>query len=297
MIILTVGKSYIDIDGYASAIAYKELLNMQNIEAKFVSNAVLNYSITKSLLDISYSTDNYEINDNDKFIILDLSNKEYFPDFVKEDNIIEIIDHHPGYKEYWDTKLGDKSEIEEIGSVATIIVEKYEEANLLNRMNTDIAKLLMSAILDNTLNFTATITRDKMAYKKLEDITKEYNYKEKYFLECQKYIESNLEESIKNDIKIQHINEYLPDVFGQLTIYDSNELLNKRNILIKIMNSYGNEWILNLISLKDNTSYILYSDETIRNNLEKVLNCYNDNDIVIIRPAMLRKEILKKVIN
>ena len=63
------------------------------------------------------------------------------------------------------------------------------------------------------------------------------------------------------------------------------------------MNSYGNEWILNLISLKDNTSYILYSDETIRNNLEKVLNCYNDNDIVIIRPAMLRKEILKKVIN
>ena len=63
------------------------------------------------------------------------------------------------------------------------------------------------------------------------------------------------------------------------------------------MNSYGNDWILNLISLKDNTSYILYSDETIRNNLEKVLNCYNENNIVIIKPAMLRKEILKKVIN
>ena len=45
MLVITVGKSYIDIDGYASAIAYKELLNMQNIEAKFVSNAVLNYSI------------------------------------------------------------------------------------------------------------------------------------------------------------------------------------------------------------------------------------------------------------
>ncbi|MBR5369698.1 MAG: DHH family phosphoesterase [Bacilli bacterium] len=299
MIILTVGKSYIDIDGYASAIAYKELLNMQNIEAKFVSNAVLNYSITKSLLDISYSTDNYKIDDSDKFIILDLSNKEYFPDFVKEDNIIEIIDHHSGYKEYWDNKLGNKSEIEEIGSVATIIVEKYEESNLLNRMNTDIAKLLMSAILDNTLNFTATITkeRDKIAYKKLEDITKDYNYKEKYFLECQKYIESNLEESIKNDIKIQHINEYLPDVFGQLTIYNANELLNKKDELIQIMNTYGKEWILNLISLKDNTSYILYSDETIRNNLEKVLNYSNENNIVIIKPAMLRKEIMKKTIN
>ena len=164
-------------------------------------------------------------------------------------------------------------------------------------MDLSIAKLLMAAILDNTLNFTASITkeRDKIAYKKLEDITKEYNYKETYFLECQKYIESNLEESIKNDIKIQHINEYIPDIFGQLTIWDAKELL-KNNLLRKIMNSYGNKLILNIISLKDNTSYILYSDEDVKNNLEKVLDCSSENNRVIINPAMLRKEIMKKAL-
>ncbi len=293
MIVITVGKSYIDIDGYASSIAYRELLRMQGLDAMFVSDATLNYSITNSLLNLPYSTDKYEIQELDKFIILDLSNKDYFPSFVKEENIIEIIDHHPGFEEYWK----DKSIIEEIGSVATIIVEKYEESNLLSKMDLNIAKLLMAAILDNTLNFTASITkeRDKIAYKKLEDITKEYNYKEKYFLECQKYIESNLEESIKNDIKIQHISKYIPDVFGQLTIWDAKELLNN-NLLRQIMNSYGNKWILNIISLKDNTSYILYSDEDVKNNLEKVLDCSSENNIVIIKPAMLRKEIMKKAL-
>ena len=293
MIVITVGKSYIDIDGYASSIAYRELLRMQGLDAMFVSDATLNYSITNSLLNLPYSTDKYEIQELDKFIILDLSNKDYFPSFVKEENIIEIIDHHPGFEEYWK----DKSIIEEIGSVATIIVEKYEESNLLSKMDLSIAKLLMAAILDNTLNFTASITkeRDKIAYKKLEDITKEYNYQETYFLECQKYIESNLEESIKNDIKIQHINEYIPDIFGQLTIWDAKELLNN-NLLRQIMNSYGNKWILNIISLKDNTSYILYSDEDVKNNLEKVLDCSSENNKVIIKPAMLRKEIMKRVL-
>ena len=226
MIVITVGKSYIDIDGYASAIAYKELLNIQGIEAKFVSNATLNYSITKSLLDNKYNIDDYQVKTEDKFIILDLSNKDYFPDFVNEDNVIEIIDHHPGFEEYWNNKLGNRSIIEPVGSVATIIVEKYIENNLLNNINISIAKLLMSAILDNTLNFTAKITtdKDKEVYKKLESIVNDYNYAEKYFSEVQCTIETNLKESIKNDIKVQHVSKYLPDIFGQLTIWDSDKI-------------------------------------------------------------------------
>ena len=168
MIVITVGKSYIDIDGYASSIAYRELLKMKGIESKFVSNAVLNYSITDSLKSIPYSVDDYSIDSNDKYIILDLSNKTFFPEFIGENNIIGIIDHHHGFEDYWDNKLGNNAIIESIGSVATIIVEKYEQDGLLDRMDKDIAKLLMAAILDNTLNFTANITteRDKNAYKK-----------------------------------------------------------------------------------------------------------------------------------
>jgi len=161
MIVITVGKNYIDIDGYASCLAYRELLKIQGIDAKFVSNSVLNYGITKSLLDLPFHIDDYRINPKDKFIILDLSDKLFFPDFILEDNIIELIDHHPGFESYWKDKLGNDAIIEQIGAVATIIVEKYEKYNMLHKMDKSIAKLLMAAILDNTLNFTAKNNKGK----------------------------------------------------------------------------------------------------------------------------------------
>ncbi len=295
MIVITVGKSYIDIDGYASSIAYRELLKMKGIESKFVSDAILNYSITDSLKNIPYTTDNYDVESDDKFIILDLSDKSYFPSFVNEDNIIEIIDHHPGYEDYWNNILGNKAIIKPIGSVATIIVEKYEQEGLLDKMNKDVAKLLMAAILDNTLNFTANITtpRDKEAYKKLEELTHEYNYSSIYFSECQKYIEDNLKESINNDIKIQEVNKNLPKVFGQLTIWDVEKLIQQKDIINQIMNNYSSEWTLNIISLKDNSSYIMYSNNEIKNKLEQLLSCYDKDGVLIKTPAMLRKEIMK----
>ena len=298
MIVITVGKSYVDIDGYASSIAYRELLKLKNIDSVFVSNAFLNYSITDSLKNSFYSTDNYTISDDDKFIILDLSDKSYFPKFVNENNIVELIDHHPGFEDYWINKLGNKAIIEPIGSVATIIFEKYENDGLLSKMSREVAILLMAAILDNTLNFTANITsnRDKEAYDKLEKLTKEYNYASVYFSECQKYIEDNLLEAIKNDIKTQNVSDILPDVFAQLTIWNAKDLLLKKDYITRIMNGYGNKWMINIISLNDNTSYVLCSNNDVSNTLEQLFNCSNEEDTLLIKPAMLRKEIIAKAL-
>ena len=63
MINLTVGNSYIDIDGYASCIAYRELLKIQGIEAKFISSATLNYSVTNTLLNLPYHIDEHKIDE------------------------------------------------------------------------------------------------------------------------------------------------------------------------------------------------------------------------------------------
>lgn len=294
MIVLTVGKSYVDIDGYASCIAYRELLKMQGIETKFVTYASLNYSITKNLLKLPYSIDNYNVNNQDKFIILDLSNKDFFPDFVKEENIIELIDHHQGFEKYWDDKLSKNATIEQIGSVATIIVEKYEQSNLITKMNKHIAKLLMAAILDNTLNFTAKITndRDRKAYCKLKTITGESNFDDIYFNECQNTIEYNLEDSIINDLKYQKTNEYLPDTIGQITIWDINRLIDKIDKIRQIMYKNKSKWIINVISLKDNTSYIMYSDDEVRQNINKLFECSNNDQFLMLKPARLRKEIM-----
>ena len=161
-------------------------------------------------------------------------------------------------------------------------------------MDKGIALLLMAAILDNTLNFTADITcdRDKIAYKKLEKITSEYNYQDIYFRECQNYVESNLKDSIINDIKIEKDNKYLPEVIGQLTIWDINKILEEKDTIKDIMSGYD-KWVINIISLKDNKSYVLCSSKDVIDNFSKLFECTIDNDIVIM-DSKLRKEILKK---
>lgn len=51
-IIVTSGKRYIDIDAYASCIAYAKLLRLKGKNAKAISTANLNESITNSLIQL-----------------------------------------------------------------------------------------------------------------------------------------------------------------------------------------------------------------------------------------------------
>lgn len=299
MKIITSGNPYIDIDAYASCIAYAELLKLKGVKAKAVSTAKINESITESLLKLDFKLDNYQKDKNDEFIILDISNKEYFDSIVIENKVIEVIDHHFGHEEYWKDKLGNKAKIEHIGAVASVIVELYEKEKIIEKMPKDIAYLLMSAILDNTLNFKAksTTDRDKFAYKKLEKISNcEENYIEKYFLECQLKIQKNLKKAIENDTKIENINILLPKVFSQLTVWDKTSILDNKNIIYETLEQFDTNWMMNLICLKDEKSYIIVSNTEVQRRLEDLLQSKFIDDIMQLDHVWLRKEIIKKSI-
>lgn len=300
MIIVTSGKRYIDIDAYAGCIAYANLLKLKGIEAKAMSTAKINGSVIQDLLKLnSKLDDNIVTNNDDEFVIIDVSNKDFFDKIVDQNKIIEIIDHHTGYEEYWKNKLGEKARIEFIGAVATIIVELYEKENLIEKMTNDIAILLMSAILDNTLNFKAKITtdRDKIAYKKLENIVDEgKNYAQRYFLECQSNIERDLIKAIEDDTKIENINYILPPVIGQITIWDKKNIIDNKDIICNTLNNIGNEWMMNIICLQDEKSYIIASNLKVQKNLEKLLKGKFVNDIMELDDVFLRKEIMKMAI-
>ena len=297
MKIITSGSKYIDIDAYASIIAYRELLKLKGIEAKAVSTAKTNESITESLLNLNIKLDKYIENEEDEFIVIDVSNKDFFDEIVKENKIIEIIDHHVGFEEYWKNKLGEKSNIEFIGAVATIIFELYEKEKLISNMSKDVAKLLMCAILDNTLNFKAKVTkeRDIQAYNKLKIIAGiDNNFAEKYFIECEKIITKDLKNAVKNDTKVEKISNILPLVFGQLLVWDKENVLKNKQEIVQTLENIDKEWMMNLICLKDGKSYIIANDSAVKNGLEKLLNGKFENDIMELNDVWLRKEIIKK---
>ena len=295
MIVVTSGSKYIDIDAYASCIAYANLLNLKGKEAKAVSSAKTNESIPSSLLKLNIGLDNYKPSKEDEFIIIDVSNKAFFDKFVNEDKIIEVIDHHVGYEEYWRNKLQDKAKIEFLGSVATVIVELYEKEGFLYEITKELAILLISAILDNTLNLKAKVTskRDRVVYEKLERIIQDKKYSEKYFLECQLQINKDLKLAIENDTKTEYVNSRLPPIFSQLTIWDKEEVLRDKDIIYTVLNNIGNKWMLNLICLKDGKSYVIAQDLEVQKNLEKLFNKKFNADIMELDSVWLRKEIMK----
>lgn len=293
-IIITSGKKYIDIDGYAGMFAYRKLLQSLGYNAYAVTSACLNQSIPKIITCMNFKFDNIKITKDTKFIILDISNPDFLEDFVNKNNIIEIIDHHTGYEKYWDN-FKVKKQIEFIGSICTIIYEKFVKYNKEMLLTPELCKILMAGILDNTLNLKSknTTKRDINAYKSLARIGKiNKNWPKIYFKSCYGGLSQNLEKSIKNDIKIEKIGNLLPNVFGQLIVLEKNIIFNNMNIVLSAFKEYEN-WIFNVICLDDGKSYIFFSDKKVKENLQILFNGVFLDNHLILNNYMLRKEIMK----
>lgn len=156
--IITSGSGYIDIDAYASCFAYGRLLKEKGIHVQIVSTSQFNESICPLIQDLDFHFDNYQPDIKDQFIILDVSNPAFMDTIVQKENIIEIIDHHLGWETTWQTKPSVNLHIEFIGSVCTLIYEKFKEEKMLDILDVNLCKLLIAGILDNTLNLKASIT-------------------------------------------------------------------------------------------------------------------------------------------
>lgn len=294
-IIITSGKKYIDIDAYAGIIAYKILLQSLGFEVYAKTTAIENESISELIKRLNFNFDDIEIRPNDKFVVLDVSNPDFFDTEVILENVIEVIDHHTGYEEYWKNQIQTRDTIEFIGSICTIIFERYIENKKEVLLTPNLCKLLIAGILDNTLNLKSSITtdRDLKAYEALKMIGKiDEEWRYIYFESCYKNLEHNLKECIESDIKIETVNELLPNVFGQLIVLNKNVIFNNLETMYDTFRNYES-WIFNVISLEDGKSYLFYSAKS-KNNLEQLFQKKSDDGYLILEHFLLRKQIMKK---
>ena len=299
MIIVTSGARYLDIDAYACCIAYAELLNLLGQPAKAVSTAVLNESITPSLRALPANLETtYTPSPDDVFVMADLSDPDHFDSIVNLDHVIEVFDHHPGYEQYWQDKLGDKSHIDFIGAAATLIAEEWQKAGLLDRMSQPSAKLLAAAILDNTLNFNASVTtdRDKSMYEFLRShAALDDQWVASYFTECQRNIMNDLPVALKNDTKFLQFNG-MPErlCVGQLVVWDASSFMaDELPAITKHFEAIQKQWFVNIVSIDEGHSYLLCQDAPTQQWLEGLLHVTFDGNIAKAGRLWLRKEIMK----
>ncbi len=166
--ILIIPKINPDLDGLACAYAYSRLLTKQGKDATEgifgQPHPEAQYLIDRfHIYDISFSPSG----DFDSFVLVDASDVFGMPSIIRSEDVAEVIDHRELHRA---NELFPHAviQIEKVGSAATQIVEKYQDACVA--IDSWSAILLYGAIYSNTLNFKASITseRDKKAADWLE---------------------------------------------------------------------------------------------------------------------------------
>ncbi len=298
-IVVTSGKPYLDIDGYAGCVAYAELLRTQGHTAIAASTSPLNESVPSTLrsLKAEFETD-YQSVPNDVFALIDVSDPDHFDRFVNLDHVVEVIDHHVGFEKYWSERPCVKLDVEFIGAACTQIYERWQRAGLLNQMSETSTKLLMAGILDNTLNFGASVTtdRDRTAYKDLRQRTAlTDDWPAQYFTECERTILGDFEAAVLNDSKVLKFEMFEHAIsVGQLVIWDAGPILNQQQAIKRTLQSKKPNWFMNVISLKDRCSYVITDDQQIQVWLSNLLGLEFHRDVAKAGRLWLRKEIIKR---
>jgi inorganic pyrophosphatase/exopolyphosphatase len=296
--VVTSGSAYLDIDAYAGCIGYAQLLNINGEEAVAASTAPPNESVTERLRGLGSIATNAN---GAEFVVVDVSEPNFFDPITRSGQVVEVIDHHPGFEQYWQEKLGDNAQIEEVGAACTQVVERWQVAGKTGLMTQQTAELLAAGILDNTLNFTAQITkeRDHAAYELLQQIGElPEDFAARYFSDVQRAMEADLETAIVNDAKQLENLPRLPEYMGQFVVWDASHVVRHRLGEIKsAMNSLSTDWGMNLVSIAEARSYFLGSTLEAEAKLAELLGVEFKDGISEPHPMMLRKEILKAAIS
>jgi inorganic pyrophosphatase/exopolyphosphatase len=167
-------------------------------------------------------------------------------------------------------------------------------------MSAESAILVYSAIISNTLNFKGGVTteRDRAAASWLEQfITVPANYWRELFLAKSDLSRSKLAERIEGDFAWLIIGDKRVGI-AQLEIIGAAELIANREAemimaLTKLKTDLQLDYIFqNTIELEQQQNYIVASDQSTRQLLEKVLDVSFQGNLAIRDQLIMRKQII-----
>ena len=303
LFVITAGSNYLDIDAYACCVAMQELLILQGKKAVACSSAVTNYSVCRFLTEAGQIQPTLPEDvraDKARYIIVDVSDPDYIKDGAPLAQITAVYDHHVGFEPYWKERIGTGTHIEFIGAAATLIYREWKKAGLQAQMSQSTARLLMAAILDNTLDLTSSNTteEDREVYAALcRQAGADDTFRGIYFSEVQKNVEADLQNALKNDLKCVGEHSVLPGHMAQLCVWDADGMLERLPDIRKWLDGLMGGWMLNLIDIKHRCSYFVCDDPDRQRKMEYLFDVHFEAGVARSAKPYLRKQILKHVLN
>ena len=301
-IVVTAGSNYLDIDAFACMVALAELLQQKGEKAIAYSSAPYNYSVCDFLIEkgqiLSALPSEYQ-NAATKYAIVDVSDPEYIKDSVDIQKVAAVYDHHIGFEEYWQSRIKDNAHIEFIGAAATLIWREWKAAGLEDKISVSSARLLIAAILDNTLNLTASNTTDEdiQCFNELckrTGVGKEWCAL--YFRAVQENIEADLKNALFKDLKIVSDNKILPRRVAQLCIWDAERVLGRLDEIRRWFAEGTGDWMINIIDINNRCSYFVCDNEDYQKRIGDLFKIEFNSGVAKTPEAYLRKQMIKKTV-
>ena len=295
---LITGYTNPDLDATACAIAYGEFLQKSGQE---VVVALFGTPHREAQFALDYfqvaSPLNAEglVNEQTHVILVDASDLRGISEILVPNQVIEIIDHRKVHEA--DKFPNAKTQIELVGSAATLIAEKFFANNVT--ISSSSAGLLYSAIISNTVNFQADVTADrdrKMADWLRKNVVIPEGYIKQMFT-AKSQFKKSLKEVIEDDFASFEFNGHTLGV-AQLEIVNVQELITTRlpeitAALADIQSERGLEYIfLTAIDLHEATNTFVVIDNKTQKLLEECLDVAFVDRVAGKQGIMMRKTIV-----
>lgn len=201
--------------------------------------------------------------DRKQVILVDHNEASQSVEGLNESEILEIIDHHNIGTITTNMPINFRNMT--VGSTNTIIYSLYSENNV--SIPKDIAGIMLSGIISDTLKFTSPTTTeyDKYVANRLSSIA-EINiddYANKMFKAGTNLKGKTIDQIIQGDIKIYEANDKKIAI-SQVITFNSEEILNKQEEYINKLEEMKNNRELDLVILSvtdiiKGGSYIFYN--------------------------------------
>jgi nanoRNase/pAp phosphatase (c-di-AMP/oligoRNAs hydrolase) len=303
-VIITSGRTFVDIDALACAVAYRDFLKAKNIDCEVVFPGEINETVSETIKKwvLNIDKDPSDLTTDTEFVIVDCSNPNVFPTFAVKDKISEVYDHRSGYEDFW-KGTNVVLQIELVGACATLIWEKIKNENLESKISQTGLNLLYTAIFANTLNFKSSVTtdRDKKAFLELAELVNlDSNWISIYYHEVESSMLVNPEAAIKNDTKIVDFpNLNLKVVIGQIELWNSKEFVFKNeDVIVNTLESFGvNNWFFTSPSISEDKNYIYTKSPRVIKLLTENFDTKFNGNWGETSKLWLRKEILRKLLS
>lgn len=296
--IVTAGQKGTDIDVFACAIAYAELLRLEGHEAIAVIPGAYTASVTSSLLELQAEYQrSYEPDGTEQFVLVDISDPRYFASCVDHERISEVYDHQYGHEVYWSERLGSNAHVEMVGSCGTLIWEEYKKRNKSDQISLASAKLLLASVVSNNLAMKSELTtpRDVSAYNELLKITDlDETWVSSYYFEQEASLLSNFKEYVEADTKI--IETKCGDVaIGQLEIWNGDSFIEQRSEALGIIMEQHEPtpWFVNISVVSSGYNYLFTNHSEAKDILEKTFDVIFTGNVAKTDRLLMRKYLMK----